>query len=84
MEPHSVVELLNENFSEMTDIISEYAGTLDKFLGDGIMVLYGAPITKPDDALRAAKTAIEMQRALMELNRNWEARGQRPLGMAWG
>jgi adenylate cyclase len=84
MEPHSVVELLNEYFSEMTDIISEYAGTLDKFLGDGIMALYGAPITKPDDALRAAKTAIEMQRALVELNRNWVAKGQRPLGMGVG
>ncbi len=84
MEPHSVVELLNEYFSEMTDIISEYAGTLDKFLGDGIMALYGAPITKPDDAFRAAKTAIEMQRALVELNRNWEAKGQRPLGMGVG
>ena len=84
MEPHSVVELLNEYFSEMTDLIDESGGTLDKYLGDGIMALYGAPFTKPDDALRATKTAMEMQRALVELNRNWETKGQPPLRMGVG
>ena len=76
MEPHAVVELLNEYFSEMGDIIAETGGTLDKFLGDGIMALYGAPLNQPDHAHRAIKTAIEMQRALVELNRNWQTRGQ--------
>jgi adenylate cyclase len=84
MEPHAVVELLNEYFSEMTDIIFDSGGTLDKYLGDGIMAVYGAPIPKPDDALRAAKTAIEMQRALSALNRNWESRGQQALRMGVG
>jgi adenylate cyclase len=84
MEPHSVVELLNEYFSEMTDLIEESEGTLDKYLGDGIMAIYGAPISKPDDALRATKTAMEMQRALAALNRNWESRGQRALAMGVG
>ena len=84
MEPHAVVELLNEYFSEMTDIIFDSGGTLDKYLGDGIMAVYGAPIPKPDDALRATKTAMEMQRALAALNRNWESRGQPPLRMGVG
>jgi adenylate cyclase len=84
MEPHAVVELLNEYFSEMTDLIFESGGTLDKYLGDGIMAVYGAPFPKPDDALRAAKTAMEMQRALAGLNRDWESRGQQPLRMGVG
>jgi len=84
MEPHAVVELLNEYFSEMTDIISDSDGTLDKYLGDGIMAVYGAPIAKPDHALRATKTAMEMQRALAALNHDWENRGQSPLRMGVG
>jgi adenylate cyclase len=84
MEPHAVVELLNEYFSEMTDLIDESGGTLDKYLGDGIMALYGAPLATPDNALRATKTAMEMQRALVELNRNWETKGQQPLRMGVG
>lgn len=84
MEPQAVVELLNEFFSEMTDLIFESGGTLDKYLGDGIMAVYGAPLPKPDDALRAAKTAVEMQRALAHLNREWENRGQQRLLMGVG
>jgi adenylate cyclase len=84
MEPHAVVELLNEYFTEMTDLIFETGGTLDKYLGDGIMAVYGAPFPKPDDALRATKTGMEMQRALVALNRDWESRGQQPLRMGVG
>src|ERR1017187_5856163 len=84
MQPHAVVKLLNEYFSEMTDLIFDSGGTLDKYLGDGIMAVYGAPLPKPGDALRAAKTAIEMQRALAHLNRDWENRGQQPLRMGVG
>ena len=84
MQPHAVVELLNEYFSEMTDIIFDSGGTLDKYLGDGIMAVYGAPIPKPDDALRATRSAIEMQRSLAALNHNWESRGQPPLRMGVG
>jgi adenylate cyclase len=76
--------LLNEYFSEMTDIIFDSGGTLDKYLGDGIMAVYGAPIPKPDDALRATRSAIEMQRSLAALNRNWESRGQPPLRIGVG
>jgi len=84
MEPQEVVELLNEYFTEMTDLIFENGGTLDKYLGDGIMALFGAPITKPDDTLRAVKTAIEMQKSLARLNADWEAQGKRSLRMGVG
>ncbi len=76
MQPQEVVELLNEYFTLMTDLIFENGGTLDKYLGDGIMAVFGAPLAKPDDAVRAAKTAVEMQQALARLNANWEARGR--------
>lgn len=84
MEPESVVELLNEFFAEMTDLIFENGGTLDKYLGDGLMALFGAPFAKPDDALRCVKTAAEMQRSLAQLNRLWETRDQAPLHIGIG
>ena len=84
LAPQKVVELLNEYFSEMTDLIFENGGTLDKYLGDGIMALFGAPWPKPDDAQRAVRTAGAMQRALVGLNRQWQARGQEPLQMGVG
>jgi len=84
MEPQQVVELLNEYFTEMTDLIFENGGTLDKYLGDGIMAVFGAPLTKPDDALRAVKTAIEMQKSMARLNADWEAQGKRSLRMGLG
>lgn len=84
MEPQEVVELLNEYFTEMTDLIFENGGTLDKYLGDGIMALFGAPIAKADDASRAVKTAVEMQQSLARLNADWTGKGRRSLGMGLG
>jgi len=84
MEPHQVVELLNEYFTEMTDLIFENGGTLDKYLGDGILAVFGAPLARPDDAQRSVKTAVEMQRALVHLNQDWAARGQAPLRVGIG
>jgi len=84
MEPQEIVELLNEFFTLMTDTIFENGGTLDKYLGDGIMALFGAPLAKPDDAVRAVKTAVEMQQALARLNASWEARGKRIWTMGLG
>jgi adenylate cyclase len=84
LPPQKVVELLNEYFSEMTDLIFENGGTLDKYLGDGIMALFGAPWAKPDDAQRAVKTASAMQRAMLALNLQWQARGQEPLQIGVG
>ena len=68
MEPHRVSLLLNEYFSEMTDIIFTHDGTLDKFIGDAIMAIFGAPIPTEDHAVRAVKTALEMRERLQQLN----------------
>lgn len=68
MEPHHVSLLLNDYFSEMTDIIFKYDGTLDKFIGDAIMAVFGAPLAMEDHAVRAVRTAIEMRDKLEEMN----------------
>ncbi|MBI1941527.1 MAG: FHA domain-containing protein [Acidobacteria bacterium] len=84
MAPQNVVELLNEYFTEMTDLIFDNGGTLDKYLGDGIMAVFGAPIARPDDAARSVKTAVEMQHALAQLNLDWGERGQPPMNAGIG
>jgi adenylate cyclase len=68
LEAAEVVALLNEYLSSMTDIIFENQGTIDKFIGDAIMTIFGAPIQGTDDAIRAVKTAIFMKLALKEFN----------------
>jgi adenylate cyclase len=68
MEPHRVALLLNEYFGEMTDVIFHYEGTLDKFIGDAIMAVFGAPLEMEDHAVRAVKTALEMREKLKEFN----------------
>lgn len=67
--PQEVVGLLNEYFSVMTDVIFSYNGTLDKYTGDGVMTLFGAPIPEKDDPIRAVKAAREMQKRIFEINR---------------
>jgi adenylate cyclase len=64
----TVIAMLNRCLARMNEIIFRYHGVVDKFMGDSIMVLFGAPIEQPDDAQRALTCAIEMQRAMVELN----------------
>ncbi|GAK57388.1 adenylate cyclase [Candidatus Vecturithrix granuli] len=78
LEPTQVVSILNAYFSEMIDIIYQYEGMLDKFLGDGIMCIFGAPIDQPDHAVRAACTALAMQHTLEEFNQRQHEQ-QQPL-----
>ena len=68
MDPKTVVSTLNEYFSEMIDIVFKYNGTLDKIIGDELMIVYGAPLSSEDDTTRALKTAIEMQACIKEMN----------------
>lgn len=84
MQPEQVVELLNRYFSTMVDIIFKNGGTLDKFLGDGLMALFGVPypIEKPEE--RAVRTALEMLDALTEMNRELEAKGMLRLDIGVG
>ena len=70
LTPHDVVTTLNEYFSAMMDIIFKYNGTLDKIVGDELMVVYGAPLEKEDDSDRAIMTAIEMMERLKKLNKD--------------
>ena len=69
MDPKTVVSTLNEYFSEMIDIVFKHNGTLDKIIGDELMIVYGAPLSSKDDTLRAVKTAIEMQLCIKEMNK---------------
>jgi len=66
--PERVVKLLNRYFSAMTEIIFAHRGTLDKYIGDGLMALFGAPNASPNDALNAVKAAVAMQRRIIALN----------------
>ena len=70
MDPKTVVSTLNEYFSEMIDIVFKYNGTLDKIIGDELMIVYGAPLSSEDDTTRALKTAIEMQACIKKMNVN--------------
>lgn len=76
LTPEEVVSILNEYFTEMTDIVFKYEGTLDKFIGDAIMVVYGAPVHFPDHAEKAVKTAIEMRDKMRELRLRWKKEGR--------
>lgn len=67
--PEKVVGLLNLYFSAMTEIIFEHGGTLDKYIGDELMALFGAPTTTPQDAENAVKVAAAMQKRLLTLNK---------------
>lgn len=65
----SVVNILNHYLETMTDIIFKYQGTIDEFIGDAILVIFGAPYKREDDPLRAVACALEMQLAMTEVNR---------------
>lgn len=86
MEPESLLALLNEYLDDMADVVMSEGGTLDKYIGDAIMALYGAPAPLPDHAARACRTALRMQRRLERLNEQWaaEERGRPRLGMRIG
>jgi adenylate cyclase len=68
MSPSAVALLLNDYLSRMTDVIFKYEGTLDKYIGDAIMAVFGAPLDMPDHAQRAIRAAVEMQERLAEWN----------------
>ena len=76
MDPDDVAQLLREYFTEMVEIIFRHGGTLDKFIGDAIMALWGAPFATEDDADKAVRAAIDMQRKLVELNEHWAESGK--------
>jgi adenylate cyclase len=82
--PEKIVGLLNRYFSAMTDIIFAHGGTLDKYLGDGLMALFGAPTATPDDASNALNAAVAMQRRLLGINRELRDEGFQEIGVGMG
>ena len=76
MTPDDIASLLTEYFTEMVGIVFDHNGTLDKFMGDAIMALWGAPLSHEDDADRAIQAAIEMMQVLGDLNAKWESEGK--------
>jgi adenylate cyclase len=84
MDPDAIARLLSEYFSEMVEVILEHGGTLDKFIGDAIMALWGAPIAHPGDPDRAIQAAVAMQRAISELNQRWASQGRPEIGVGIG
>jgi len=84
MKPEDVVGTLNEYFSDMIDIVFKHNGTLDKIIGDELMIVYGAPIAAKDDTARAITTAIEMQERIEEFNKERKKRKENPILVGMG
>lgn len=82
--PEEVVKILNFYLGYMTNIITKYGGIIDEFMGDGILVLFGAPISKEDDAERAVACALAMQLEMEAINKQLEAWGYSSLKMGIG
>jgi adenylate cyclase len=68
LSPHEIIEVINRYFEHMVDVISKYRGVVNEFLGDGILVFFGAPLQEKDDPERAVACAIEMQQAMEQVN----------------
>jgi adenylate cyclase len=84
LPPEQVVSLLNEYFEVMLDEIFKYQGTLDKFLGDGIMVEFGAPLDDAVQEKHAVSAAVGMQKALKKLVEKWKREGKPEVAMGIG
>ncbi len=79
-----IVEMLNEYFELMVETVFKYEGTLDKFMGDGIMAFWGAPLAHADDAPRCIQCAIEQMEVLGQFNRQRASDGKPPLAVGIG
>jgi adenylate cyclase len=83
-DPAALVEILNDYFEQMVETIFKYDGTLDKFMGDGIMALWGAPVQVADDPIRCVSCALEQMEVLETMNKTLVERGQEPLAIGIG
>jgi adenylate cyclase len=83
-DPEALVAQLNEYFSRMVEIVFRHDGTVDKFVGDMVMALFGAPLDDAEHAEHAVRAAVEMVRELGDLNRHWAAEGRAQLDIGIG
>ena len=84
MEPEELVDLMNQYLEEMTEIVFAHGGTLDKYIGDALMVFFGNPVHYEDHAERAIRAALAMQARLGELRQNWATEDRETLAMGIG
>jgi adenylate cyclase len=84
LPPQEMLAILNHYFTRMAAIVEKHGGVVDKYVGDALMAIFGAPLANADDADRALRSAIEMLDALDELNRDWRARGLPTIGAGIG
>ena len=84
LEPEQLVHLMNEYLSEMSAVILEEGGTIDKYEGDLVMAFFGAPLPQTDHADRACRAAMKMQNRMRELREIWKARGDAELKVRIG
>ncbi len=75
LPPAAITEIMNEYFTVMVEVVLAHRGTVSDFIGDGLMVVFGAPLDDREHAAHAVATALGMQRALADLNARWQARG---------
>lgn len=84
MEPQRVIGLLNESMAHLGAAVEEAGGVVDKYVGDELMAVFGAPVAAPDDAVRAVRAAVRMQQAMQALNEDRQARGEDPVHLNIG
>ena len=84
MPPEELAAFLGEYLTPMTELVLESGGTLDKYIGDAVMAIWGAPVDVPDHAARACDVALKMQAALVALNKTWAASGKPAVAIGVG
>ena len=83
-DPHEVVQMLREHLTAMTECVLRERGTLDKYIGDAVMAIFGAPIAYPDHAARACRAALDMTAEVERLQAKWTAEGREPFRIGIG
>jgi adenylate cyclase len=84
LSPRETVDMLNEIFTDLFDAVSDYGGVLDKYIGDAVMAVFGAPLTRGDDAQNAVRSALRMQEMMESINNRRLGRGEPALRLGIG